>query len=201
MLLAGDERWHTQSGNNNTYCQDNDLTWLSWEFDGAAEEVFEFARQAIALRKEQPVLARKYFLTGEPPAEGLPRDVMWWNPAGREMKSSDWEDGYTRCFGMWLPGRGLQEIGRDGHPRQSDSVFLLMNAHYEAVQVRMPALQGERWQLKLATAPFELERKRGSKYLRLAIPARSFALFIAPGHALPAPSPAAAPPATAAEAV
>jgi glycogen operon protein len=177
MLLAGDERWHTQGGNNNTYCQDNDLTWLSWDWDETTQDIFEFTRQAIAIRQAQPVLARKYFLTGNPPAEGLPKDVIWWNPAGREMNSVDWEEGITRCFGMWLPGKALNEMGRDGHPRQSDSCFVLMNAHYEPVPVRMPALDHEKWQLQLATAAFEMERKRGSRYVRLHMPAHSMALF------------------------
>eukprot|EP01031_Cornospumella_fuschlensis_P017836 gene17836-21822_t len=179
MLLAGDEMGNTQNGNNNAYCQDNELTWLSWEWDKTSQDIFDFTREAIAIRQAQPVLARKYFLTGQPSAEGQPKDVTWWNPLGREMEEADWHEGITRCFGMWLPGSALQEMGRDGQPRQSDSVFVLMNSHYEAVQFTLPPHDGERWQCRLATTELKLDKKR-TKSVRLSMPARSLALFISP---------------------
>ena len=181
MLLAGDERWHTQQGNNNTYCQDNDLTWLSWDWTPEAKEMLEFTRELIVIRQEQPVMARKFFLTGQPPEdqpEGL-KDVIWWNPTGREMEGHDWDSGYTRCFGMWLPGSALREMGRDGQPRQSDSVFILVNAHFEPVQFKLPPSPKDKWKLRLATDEIKLDKKR-TKDVQLAMPARSLALFIGP---------------------
>lgn len=179
MILAGDERWHTQQGNNNTYCQDNDLTWLSWDWTPKEKEMMEFTRELIAIRQEQPVLARKFFLAGQPPEEGLPKDVLWWNPAGREMEAADWDAGYIRCFGMWLPGKALREIGRDGNMRQSDSVLILINAHYEPVQGKLPPSDREKWQLRIATCDIRLDKKRG-KEVSLQMPAHSLALFISP---------------------
>ncbi|MDZ4288417.1 MAG: glycogen debranching enzyme GlgX, partial [Prosthecobacter sp.] len=174
-----DERWHTQKGNNNTYCQDNDLTWLSWDWDKTSEDILNFTREAIAIRQAQPVLARKYFLTGLPAAEGLPKDVIWWNPTGREMEEADWHEGITRCFGMCLPGSALQEMGHDGNPRQSDSVLMLMNAHFEPVQFILPPHEGEQWTLRLATTELKLDKRR-TKNFQLSMPAHSLALFLAP---------------------
>ncbi|HEY1081849.1 MAG TPA: glycogen debranching protein GlgX [Prosthecobacter sp.] len=177
MMLAGDERWHTQQGNNNAYCQDNDISWLSWEQDPAAEEMTAFAKDLILLRQEQPVLSRKNFLTGQPAGEGLPKDVIWWNPEGREMMDEDWEAGFTRCFGMWLPGSALKEIGRNLQPRSSDSVFVLINAHYEDVNFKMPGPDAAPWQLRLATAQLKMD-KRPRKAPQFAMPSRSLAVFI-----------------------
>lgn len=177
MMLAGDERWHTQQGNNNAYCQDNDISWLSWDLDATATEMVDFTRQLIALRQEQPVLARKNFLMGQALEEGQPKDVIWWNPEGREMNEADWDAGFTRCFGMWLPGSTLREIGRDHQPRTSDSVFVLMNAHFEDVNVTLPQADGAPWQLRLATTELKLD-KRTRKTPHLALPSRSLAVFI-----------------------
>lgn len=152
MMLAGDEHWHSQQGNNNTFCQDNELTWLSWAFDEEQKELFEFTRQLIQLRKEEHVLSRKDFLLGASPDEGLPKDVIWWNPDGREMNDDDWEVGYVRCFGMHLPGAALQELDDDGKPRQSRSVLIMFNGHYEDMNVKLPDLDNDRtWNLQIST--------------------------------------------------
>lgn len=177
MMLAGDERWHTQQGNNNAYCQDNEISWLSWEWDKTAEEMHAFTRDLIALRQEQPVLARKNFLTGQAPEDGAPKDVVWWNAGGREMSGHDWEEGYTRCFGMWLPGNALREIGRDHQPRLSDSVLILVNAHYETVHFKLPQPCDGPWELRIATAPMKLDR-RSKKHPQLDLPSRSLAVFV-----------------------
>jgi len=173
MLLAGDERWHTQHGNNNTFCQDNDLSWLSWDWDDVQQEIFEFTKKAIQIRMSEDVLARKDFLTGESPGEGLPRDVIWWNPAGREMNDDDWHAGYIRCFGMWLPSKALQEMDDDGKPRQSRSVLILMNSHYEDTTFVLPECEQKIWNLKLATAEVNPANEQGEVHL----PSRSLALF------------------------
>lgn len=177
MMLAGDERWHTQQGNNNAYCQDNDISWINWDWDDKAKEMFEFTRELIALRQEQPVLARKNFLTGQPVEEGQLKDVIWWNAGGHEMVTEDWEAGFTRCFGMWLPGSALKEIGRDSQPRLSDSVLVVINAHYEDVTFKMPHPDAAPWHLRLATTTIKMD-KRARKTVQFSIPSRSLAVFI-----------------------
>lgn len=174
MLLAGDEKWHSQSGNNNTFCQDNELTWLPWELDEQGKDLFEFTKALIALRKAQPVLSRKNFLTGQPTDETDLKDVIWWNPEGREMGEEDWNAGFTRCFGMWLPGETLQEMGQDGNPRESESLLIMFNAHHEAVSMTLPEAQDGDWQLELTTKPSE-PSEPGQK--EMSIPARAVAVF------------------------
>ena len=154
MLLAGDDRWHTQKGNNNAYCQDNDLTWLRWDDAAEAAQLRDFAAQLIALRAEQPVLCRKNFLTGQAPAEGQPKDVMWWNVEGREMGQDDWNAGFVRCFGMILSGSSLMETDTKGQPRKGDTVFIVLNAHHEDLDCVLPPTGGESsdWQIRLSTS-------------------------------------------------
>ncbi len=178
MMLAGDERWHTQGGCNNAYCQDNDISWLSWNLEGPAQELLEFTRTLIALRKEQPVLTRKHFLTGQPAGENLPKDVIWWNSEGREMEDEDWQESFTRCFAMILPGAALTEIGQDGRPRFSDSLMILMNAHHEDLNFILPPTDQQPWECRLSTvalAPHEAQ----NDLPQIIIPARSLAVFTA----------------------
>ncbi len=187
MLLAGDERWHTQRGTNNAYCQDNDISWLRWEDDELAPGLLDFVTQLIALRKEQPVLARKNFLTGNAPAEGQPKDILWWNAEGREMTQEDWNAGFIRCFGMVLAGGELNETDENGGPRTSDHVCILFNAHHEDLDcVLPPAAKGKAWKLRLTTEDTKAKRPAPGKKMRLQ--SRSLTVLISP--AKPAPPPA-----------
>jgi isoamylase len=179
MITAGDERWRTQKGNNNAYCQDNEISWLPWHEDKDAGELQRFVVSLIALRKEQPVLRRKNFLTGQPPAEGLPKDVIWWNVEGREMGDQDWSAGFVRCFGMLLPGNSLSELNDDGKPRVSDSVFVLMNAHHEDLNCVMPPTFGARFWTPRATTSDVPGKTRVSESHKFKIQARSLAIFVA----------------------
>ena len=99
MLLGGDELGRTQKGNNNPYCQDNEISWYDWELDLSDAEQLEFVRELVAFRKAHPSLRRNRFLTGQVGASGLP-DAIWWHPEGRIMQSEDWVR--TQAFGMWL---------------------------------------------------------------------------------------------------
>ena len=99
MLLGGDELGRTQLGNNNAYCQDNEISWYDWDIDPSGQEMLDFVRQLIAFRKAHPSLRRNRFLTGEVGANGLP-DAVWWHPEGRAMQSEDWAKAHA--FGMWL---------------------------------------------------------------------------------------------------
>ncbi|HSI61966.1 MAG TPA: glycogen debranching protein GlgX [Candidatus Saccharimonadia bacterium] len=196
MITAGDERWRTQKGNNNAYCQDNEISWIPWEKNSDAEDLQKFVTSLIALRNEQPVLRRKNFLTGQPPAENLPKDVMWWNVEGREMTDSDWSAGFVRCFGMLLPGNSLNELNEQGEPRASDSVFVLMNAHHEDLTCIMPPTFGARfWTPRLTTSDLP-GKTRVSEAHKFKIQARSLAVFLAKPKPAERPTAATAAPET-----
>ena len=145
MILAGDEFGHSQGGNNNTYAQDNKITWLDWlGISADGRSLREFARKLIATRRAFSILHRSRFVVGNVNPELEVKDVTWLAPDGTEMSAAQWESPYTRCFGMLLDGRA-QETGikRKG----SDATLLLVyNAHYEVVEFTLPDVpQGRSW--------------------------------------------------------
>jgi isoamylase len=145
MILAGDEFGHSQGGNNNSYAQDNEITWLDWiGISAEGRSLREFARKLIATRRAFSILHRSRFVVGNVNPELDVKDVTWLAPDGIEMSAAQWESPHTRCFGMLLDGRA-QETGikRQG----SDATLLLVyNAHYEVVEFTLPEVpQGRSW--------------------------------------------------------
>ncbi|MEL7941620.1 MULTISPECIES: glycogen debranching protein GlgX [Pseudomonas] len=150
MLLAGDEFSRTQQGNNNVYCQDNELGWIDWNLDDEGRQLQAFTRYLIRLRRRYPILRRGRFLVGEYNAELGVKDVTWLAPDGREMTQEDWETPQARCLGMLLDGRaqptGIRRSGADA------TLLLLLNAHHEPLQFQLPGVaQGRDWQCLLDT--------------------------------------------------
>jgi isoamylase len=153
MLVGGDELSRTQHGNNNAWCQDNELSWFDWELDDGQRELLDFTRRLIFLRRHHPVFRRRYFLQGSSvDGSGLP-DVWWFRDDGRRMTRRDWEDGARRTLGMFLNGDELHETTSRGDRIGDESFLLLFNAHYEPVTFLLPARRfGTRWKLELSTA-------------------------------------------------
>ncbi|MEA3195626.1 MAG: isoamylase [Betaproteobacteria bacterium] len=116
MLLAGDELGRTQRGNNNAYCQDNEVSWLDWEPDAAGRDLLAFASRLTALRKQYPALRRRHY--------ARPGEVVWLKPQGGEMGEEDWRSPFARCLGMLVPGE--------------EDLLLLLNAHHEPVAFTLP---------------------------------------------------------------
>jgi glycogen operon protein len=150
MLLAGDEFARTQQGNNNAYCQDNEITWIDWEAAANAGDLVDFVRQLIRLRRSHPLLRRNRFLTDKPDAETGIRDVVWLTPEGDEMNQETWDDPARRCLGMLLDGRAPRSsVQRTG---ASSTLLLLLNAHRHAVTFQRPAsLADGHWRLLVTT--------------------------------------------------
>lgn len=142
MLLAGDERGHTQYGNNNAYCQDNQLSWIDWLApDDPA--LTTFVRSLIRLRREHPALRRELHFRGEPLAEGARRDITWFSTDGREMNEDDWLDSGRRALGYCFGNE---------HPRGDDRLFLIyLNAHDHELPLQPPVHEAG-WELLLDTA-------------------------------------------------
>ncbi len=174
MLLGGDELGRTQHGNNNAWCQDNELSWFDWS--GADAELTAFVRRLIRLRLDHPVFRRRSFFTGtSTEGSGLP-DVWWFRPDGRRMTMKDWQKPETRTLGVFLNGEELRERTDRGEPIADDSFLLLFNAHAEAVVFTLPTRRfGLHWQLELATADPPPNRV-GARAL-VAVEAHSLALL------------------------
>jgi glycogen operon protein len=153
MLLAGDEFSHTQQGSNNTYCQDNERTWLNWELSPERQAFYDFVRSVIQLQRTQPVFQRRKFFLGRPiRGEGI-LDISWFEPSGEEMTEEAWNTGYARCLGVRWAGDLIGETDENGNPIVGDTVLLLMNAHHDAIPFMLPALKdGQQWERLLDTA-------------------------------------------------
>jgi isoamylase len=140
MLLAGDELGRTQRGNNNAYCQDNEISWVDWEGASKHTELLEFTRALAELRRAHPVFRRRRFFSGEPArgdVGGL-RDLTWLAPDGEPMAEADWRDGRTKSVGVFLNGAAISEPDPRGDPVRDQSFLLLFNARGEPVTFRLP---------------------------------------------------------------
>jgi glycogen operon protein len=137
MLLAGDEIGHTQKGNNNTYCQDNELSWLGWDLNENQKQLFEFARRVIAIRHSQPGLRRRRFFQDRPIRGETTRDIYWLDPTGNPMTNGAWEAGFVKCVGVLMNGE-IGEVDERNEPIVGDWLLLLLNAHHEALPFKFP---------------------------------------------------------------
>ena len=141
MLLAGDEVGRTQRGNNNAYCQDNEISWFDWDISWLPEnrELLAFTQRLIQIRQRHPTFRRRHFFRGIH-GEGV-RDILWFNPDGREIDDDEWTHDYARCLGLYLPGDGLGDWDERGHVLEDDDFLLLFNAHHEEVPFILPVLR------------------------------------------------------------
>jgi glycogen operon protein len=151
MLLAGDELGHTQGGNNNTYCLDNEVSWLNWDLSDGQKAFLAFVKSITLLRREQPVLHRRKFFQGRSIRGAGITDVSWFSPAGGDMTDDDW-GGNVHSLGMRLAGDLIDETDERGEPILGDSLIVLMNAHHDPVAFTLPATKSDqRWELVLDT--------------------------------------------------
>ena len=178
MLLSGDETGRTQHGNNNAYCQDNEISWLSWDHEPANLELLEFVRKLIELRARHPVLRRTSFLEGTTTETDLP-DVWWFRPDGRRMTRRSWDDPDARVLGVFLNGEGLDAVDEHGEEIRDDSFVVLINAHHESVPFTLPSRRfGLRWAAVLSTAEPDLpDRDTLPPRAAVSVPSRSLLLL------------------------
>ena len=146
MLLAGDELGRTQRGNNNAYCQDNEISWVDWEAASDHQNLVEFTSALIALRRDHPVFRRRRFFSGH-------RDISWLTPAGTQMTVADWRAGFARSLAVLLNGEAITEPGPRGEAITDRSFLLLFNAHDQPVSFTLPAAApAASWQVVVDTA-------------------------------------------------
>jgi isoamylase len=150
MLGGGDEIGRTQRGNNNAYCQDNEISWYDWE--QADEKLLGFTRDLIRLRSEHPVFCRRRWFQGRPIRGGKVADIGWFTPGGTEMSDEDWQAGFAKSLGVFLNGQAIATADERGRRVVDDSFYVMFNGHQEALEFAMPeAKWGERWMIVLDT--------------------------------------------------
>jgi glycogen operon protein len=151
MLLAGDELGRTQQGNNNAYCQDNELSWVDWEH--VDEDILAFLCQLTDLRRSHAVFRRHRFFQGRPIHGTDIGDIAWFRPDGSLMSDDDWHASYAKTLGVFLNGDALPWNDPRGHPVRSGSFFMIFNAHSETIEFTLPGEQwGKEWGYVLDTA-------------------------------------------------
>jgi len=151
MLLGGDEFGRTQNGNNNAYCQDNEVSWFKWERDEKQKQLLEFTRKLIQLRKDHPVFRRPKFFQGRRIRGSEIKDVMWFNPGGNEMSDEEWASPHVRCLGMLLSGDTADVLNFESEPIRDQTFLLLINANHESTTFRLPGEEHLEWELILDT--------------------------------------------------
>jgi glycogen operon protein len=189
MLCGGDELGRTQQGNNNAYCQDNEISWYDWMLSGDSQKLLAFTQRVIAMRREHPNLRRQKFFQGRAinPA-GTPdveingrhvQDITWVRPDGEEMTEEEWNAGWVRCLGMQLSGKTLDHYDALGQPLTDNTYLIMMNPHWEPIDFYMPKSHGERsWVLVLDTrVPNEPDSTRVSAGEPYRLIPRSLAVF------------------------
>jgi glycogen operon protein len=180
MLLHGDETGRTQRGNNNGYCQDNDITWLDWA--QVDEELLRFTTQVSQLRREHPVFRRRRFFDGRPVRRGagapLP-DIAWFTPDSREMAEEDWEAGFGKSVAVFLNGEGIPDRNARGERVVDDSFIMIFNAHDGSIDFTLPPPEwGAKWEIVLDTATPQLaEPAPAAAQSLLTIEARSLCVL------------------------
>ena len=146
MLLAGDAVGHTQYGNNNGYCQDNESSWVHWNLKQEDEELLAFTQSLLALRKSHPIFRRRRFFQGRCIKGTGIKDIIWLNPDGLEMSDEEWQRSFARCLGLLLSGEALDDQDERGRPLRDDNFLLLLNAHFEMIDFVVPSfVAGSRW--------------------------------------------------------
>ncbi|TMI82279.1 MAG: glycogen debranching protein GlgX [Bacteroidetes bacterium] len=163
MLLAGDEMGRTQNGNNNPYCQDNEISWINWQ--EADIELLEFTKKLIRGYKDHNVFSRRDWFKGQPiKGRGL-TDIAWFSPDGKKMNEENWKQDFAKCLAVYLNGRGIHSLDYDGKPIVDDNFYLIFNAHSEPVEYKLPTRRyGAQWIKVIDTNTNFVAEEEGERY-------------------------------------
>jgi glycogen operon protein len=168
MILGGDELSHTQKGNNNAYCQDDELAWLDWQLNAEQQQFLEFVRRVTRLWHEQPVFQRRKFFHGRQIRGTDIKDISWFEPSGQEMSDAAWNAGFVKCLGVRLAGDLIGDVDERGELIVGETLLLLLNAHHEPIPFTVPATRPEHfWERLLDTAEPDgaaLRLQNGAQY-------------------------------------
>lgn len=158
MLVAGDEISRTQRGNNNAYCQDNEISWLNWE--EADKDLLEFTRKLIKLRKDHPVFCRRRWFQGQPIKGAGIEDIAWFLPDGSEMNDEHWNHDFAKSLAVFLNGHGIRSSGPKGEQIKDDNFYVIFNAYHEALEYKLPPKKyGTEWTKIIDTSENRVEEE------------------------------------------
>ena len=158
MIVAGDEVSRTQNGNNNAYCQDNEISWLDWK--NADKDILEFTKTLIRLRKEHPTFCRRRWFQGQMIKGVGVEDIAWFLPNGEEMSEEHWSQDYAKSLSVFLDGRGIHSPGPRGEKILDDSFFIIFNAHHDTLDFILPKTKyGKSWTKIIDTSLSKIEKE------------------------------------------
>jgi len=176
MLVAGDELGRTQQGNNNTYCQDNELSWIDWQ--NLNQPLLAFTRKLIRLRKEHPVFCRRRWFKGHPLSEAELEDIAWFLPEGTGMTDQHWT-GFAKSMAVFLNGAALRSFTMDARQIMDESYYIIFNAYHEQLNYVLPCCKyGAKWTKILDTSCPELQESTHPSRSSVPVEGRSIVLFV-----------------------
>ena len=159
MLLSGDEMGRTQQGNNNGYCQDNEISWQNWE--KVDEDLLAFTQKLINYRKKHPAFHRRRWFEGLPLHGSELRDIEWFTTEGKQMASEDWGNGFVKSVAIFLNGKTIPNPNPRGEPVVDDNFYVVFNAYWEPLEYTLPGNEwGEKWVKELDTAVGWIEEEQ-----------------------------------------
>jgi isoamylase len=181
MLTAGDEMGRSQQGNNNAYCQDNELTWIDWSLSKENKQLLKFVQRLVRLRKKHPAFRRRGFFQGHDIFGVGVKDITWLSDSGGEMTEKQWQQSFARCLGLFLAGDAIDEHDERGRKISDANFILLFNSHHEDIQFLLPAEPPlARWEVLVDTADGDGEGAPGRLYHaneKFPLQRRSFVLM------------------------
>ncbi len=152
MFLGGDEMGRTQDGNNNAYCQDNEISWFDWTLRDENLALLGFTRRLMDFRRRHPVFRRRNWFQGRALYGSGVTDIGWFNPDGGEMTEEQWNAGFAKSIGIFLNGEEIPSPDPNGRKVIDDSLFLLFNAHHDMMPFTLPAGRwGDEWSVEIDT--------------------------------------------------
>lgn len=187
MLLGGDEIGRTQQGNNNAWCQDNEISWYDWDLDDEARDLLAFVQRLTAIRREHPALRRAHFFKGRRIRGTDVRDILWLRHDGEAMTNEDWQNPHSASLALFLAGQGLDEVDEEGLPVVDDDLFLVLNASPTDLEFVLPTEGGAgAWQLLVDTGLDTPNGHTAEGGQRWPVPSRTVQLWrrsrpVAPG--------------------
>lgn len=178
MLVAGDEIGKTQKGNNNAYCQDNEISWLNWAEPDT--ELLEFTKKLTGIVKKHPVFCRKGWFQGQKVRGMGTEDIAWFKTDGNQMGEDDWNNGFAKSLGIFLNGKGIKSPGPKGEKITDDNFYIIFNAHHESINYKLPSEKyGQKWQKVIDTEYAEItDEQIYTAETELPVAARSTVVLI-----------------------